>query len=104
MVRGILKVDLCLRDWYDFMGQSGEISKVFNALTLKQIVWKTKTFFKKLEYCFLVESTKTESASFLYKTARSEANVNPIQDDGVGAKMPPTSISPVNTTNVGISP
>ena len=38
MVRGILKVDLCLRDWYDFMGQSGEISKVFNALTLKQIV------------------------------------------------------------------
>ena len=38
MVRGILKVALCLRDWYDFMGQSGEISKVFNALTLKQIV------------------------------------------------------------------
>ena len=30
---------------------------------------------KKLEYCFLVESTKIEYASFLYKTI-SEANVN----------------------------
>ena len=86
------------------MGQSVEILNVFNTLTLKQIFWKTKTFFKKLEYCFLVESTRTESASFQYKTARSEANVNPIQDDGGGAKMSPTSISPVYSTNVGISP
>ena len=44
-------------------------------ITLKQIFWKTKTFFKKLEYCFLVESIKIESASFPYKTAISEANV-----------------------------
>ena len=28
-----------------------------------------------MEYCFLVESTKIESASFPYKTAISEANV-----------------------------
>ena len=35
----------------------------------------TKTFFKKLEYCFLVESTKIENASFPYKTAMSETNV-----------------------------
>ena len=34
-----------------------------------------KTFFKNLEYRFLVESTKTENASFPYKTAISEANV-----------------------------
>ena len=33
-----------------------------------------KTFFKKLEYCFLVESTKIENATFPYKTALSEAN------------------------------
>ena len=32
---------------------------------------------KKLEYCSLVESTKIENASFLYKTI-SEANVNPL--------------------------
>ena len=32
-------------------------------------------FFKKLEYSFLVESTKIENASFPYKTAISEANV-----------------------------
>ena len=34
-----------------------------------------KTFFKKLEYRFLVERTKIEKASFPYKTAISEANV-----------------------------
>ena len=32
------------------MWQSVEILNVFNILTLKQIFWKTKTFFKKLEY------------------------------------------------------
>ena len=34
-----------------------------------------KTFLKNLEYCFLVERTKIEKASFPYKTATSEANV-----------------------------
>ena len=34
-----------------------------------------KTFFKKLEYCFIVERTKIEKASFPYKIAISEANV-----------------------------
>ena len=54
---------------------SVEICNVFNTLTLKQIFWKTKTFFKKLEHCFLVESTNSENALFSYKTAISEANV-----------------------------
>ena len=34
-----------------------------------------KTFFKKLEHGFLVESTKIENALFPYKTAILEANV-----------------------------
>ena len=51
-----------------------EILNVFNTLTLKQIFWKTKTFFKKLEYYVLVESTKIENASFPYKAAISVAN------------------------------
>ena len=34
-----------------------------------------KTFFNKLEYCFLVERIKIEKASFPYKTTISEANV-----------------------------
>ena len=34
-----------------------------------------KSFFKKLEYHFLVERTKIEKSSFPYKTAISEANV-----------------------------
>ena len=57
------------------MWQSVKVSNVFNTLTLKQIFWKTKTFFKKLEYRFLVESTKIENASFPYKTAITEPNV-----------------------------
>ena len=57
------------------MWQSVKILSVFNTLTLKEIFWKTKTFLKKLEYHFLVESTKIESASFPYKTSILEANV-----------------------------
>ena len=53
----------------------GKYLDVFNTLTLKQISWKMKTFSKKLEYRFLVESTKIESAAFPYKTVMSEANV-----------------------------
>ena len=34
-----------------------------------------KTFFKKLEYRFLVESTKIEKVSFPYRTVISEANL-----------------------------
>ena len=47
--------------------------KRFQSLTLKQIFWKTKTFFKKLENHFLVETTKIENTSFSFKTALSEA-------------------------------
>ena len=57
------------------MWQSVKILNVFSTLTLKQIFWRIKTFFKKLEYRFLVESTKIENASFPYKTVISEANV-----------------------------
>ena len=57
------------------MWQSVEILYAFNISTFTQVFWKKKTFFKKLEYCFLVESTKIENASFLYKTAILEATV-----------------------------
>ena len=52
-----------------------EILNVFNTLTLKKVFWKTETFFKKLEYRFLVETTKIENTSFPFKTALPEANV-----------------------------
>ena len=64
-----------MRDRYVFMWQSVKLSNVFNTLTLKRIFWKTKTFFKKLEQRFLVETTKIENTSFLFKTALSETNV-----------------------------
>ena len=42
---------------------------------MKQIFLKRKTFFKKLEYGYVVEPTKIEKVPFSYKTAISEANV-----------------------------
>ena len=52
-----------------------KVSNVCNTLTLKQSFCQTKNFFKKLEYRFLVETTKIESTLFPFKTALSEANV-----------------------------
>ena len=52
-----------------------EILNVFSTLTFKQIFWKTKIFFKTLGYLVLVENTKIENATFTYKIALSEANV-----------------------------
>ena len=57
------------------MGLLVKILNVSSTLTLKHISWKTKPFFKKLEYRFFVESTEIENSSFPYKTAISEANV-----------------------------
>ena len=51
-----------------------EILNVFNTSTLFQIFWKTRTFFKKLEYCFIVETTKIEN-TFPFETGLSEAYV-----------------------------
>ena len=63
------------RDWHVFIWRSLKIFNVFNTLTLKPIFSKTKTFFKKLEYRFLVESTRIENVTFPYKTVLPEANV-----------------------------
>ena len=52
-----------------------KVLNVFNTLTLIQIFWEAKTFFKKLEYYFLVETTEIEDTSFPFKTAQSEASV-----------------------------
>ena len=71
----IFKIALRLRDQHVFMWQSVKVSNVFNTLTLRQIFWKKKTFFQKLEHCFLVETTKIENISLPFKTAPSEANV-----------------------------
>ena len=53
------------------MWQSVEILNASNTLTLKQIFWETKTFFKKREYHFLVENTKNirELSSIIFLKA-----------------------------------
>ena len=72
MVPGIFKIALRLRDQHIFIRQSLDILTVFNTFTLQQILWIKKTFFKKLEYRFLVESTRIANTSFPYNTAMSE--------------------------------
>ena len=59
---------------YFYTAITGNLN-VFNTLTLKQIFWKTKTFFKNLEYRILAQITKIESAILPYKTALWEANI-----------------------------
>ena len=59
-----------------------EIFTVFNILTLHQIFWTTRNFFKKLEYIFFVQSIKIENATLPYKTALSETNV---KTNGMGS-------------------
>ena len=54
-----------MRDRYVFAWQSMKISNVSNTLTLKQIFWRTKTFFKNLENYFLVKTTNIETNSKL---------------------------------------
>ena len=61
------------------MWQSLETLNVFNTITLKQIFFKTKTFLKRQDYCFLVESIKIEIATFPYKITLSEHNVKTIE-------------------------
>ena len=75
MILGIFKITLRLRDRHVFYVTISESFKRFQYFNLEQIFWKIKTFFKKLEYCFLVETTKIENTSFPFKTALSEANV-----------------------------
>ena len=49
-----------------------DILNVFNTLILKQIFWKAS---ENWSIFFLIESAKIENASFPYKTAIPEANV-----------------------------
>ena len=74
MVLGIFKVALRLRG-----GQDVTITvnfECFQYFTLKLIFWKTKAFFKTLDYRRLVKRTNIEKKSFPYKTAMTQANVN----------------------------
>ena len=54
--------------------------------------WKTKTFFKKMEYGFLVESTGIENVSFPYKIVMSEANVKTNRMVNIKLVLPVTTL------------
>ena len=74
MVFGIFKINLS-RDWRVFMWESLEILDVFNILTLKKIFWKTKAFFKKQGYRFLLKVLRLKTQHFHTKCMdKSEKN------------------------------
>ena len=96
-VLGIFKTALCLRDRYVFMWQSVKVSNVLNTLTLKQIFWKTKTFFKKLKYCFLVEATKIENTPFPFKLLCQKPMLKQIEWRLQNGPITTSGILPVTT-------
>ena len=75
MVLGIFKIALRLRDQQVFMWQPLENLNLLTTLSLELIFWNTETFFKKLEYCILVQSINIESAMFPHKTNLPAGNV-----------------------------
>ena len=62
----IFKIVSRLRDRHVFIDNQNKSFKRFQYFerNLKEIFWKTKTFFKKLGYCFLVETTRIENNDF----------------------------------------
>ena len=90
-VLGTFKIALGLGDRYVFMWQSLGILNVFTTLTLKQIFWKTKTFLKKLQYRFLVQSTTNISipkADLGLLTKRSILDVEAVLGPSLHAELP----------------
>ena len=80
------------------MWQSPEILNVFNTFNFeKKKFWKTKTFFEKLEYRFLVENTKIEITTYPYKIALSEANIKTKTMDSTKWSIPKNGVLPVTT-------
>ena len=63
-----------LRDRHTFMWQITRNFKRFQYFNFETNFLKTKNFFRKLEYCFLIEGTEIENPTFSYKTAPLKAN------------------------------
>ena len=98
MVLAIFKIVLRLRDGHVLVWQSMEIFNVFNTVTLKQIFWKKNTFMKKLpEHRFLLERTKIENATFLYKIAISETTIKTSRLGSINGPITKDVILPVTT-------
>ena len=74
-----------------------EISNVFNTLTLKQIFWKTKTFFKELGYRFLAESTKIEKEHFYTNLPNQKPMLRQIEWEVQNGPIKKNGVLPVTT-------
>ena len=57
------------------MWQSVKVFNIFKYINFNSNFLENETFFKNLEYRFLVETTKIENTSLPFKTTLSESNV-----------------------------
>ena len=83
------------------MRQSVKVSNVFNTLTSKPIFWKTKIFFKKLDYCFLIETTKIKNNHFHSKLLCQKSMLRKIEWRLQNEPVTKSGILPVTTLFFG---
>ena len=69
----------------------------FNTLPLKQIFWKRETFFKKLEYCFLVQSTAVETQHFHTKLLYQKPMLRQIEWGPQNGPITKSGVLPLTT-------
>ena len=75
----IFKIAVRLRDQQVFMWRSVKTLNIFSTSNLKQIFQKTITFFKKLQYCFLVWGTRSKTHHFRTKLPYLQPMLRQIQ-------------------------
>ena len=74
-----------------------KVSNVLNTLTLKQIFWKKKAFFKKLEYHFLVETTEIKTHHFHSKLLCQKPMLRDIEWQLQNGPITKSGVLPVST-------
>ena len=79
------------------MWESGNFER-FQYSNFETNFLENETFIKKLEYLFLVESSKIENASFPYKTAFSEVSVKTNRIESIESTYHKDAVLPVTTS------
>ena len=93
----IFKIAVRLRDQQVFMWRSVKTLNIFSTSNLKQIFQKTITFFKKLQYCFLVWGTRSKTHHFRTKLPYLQPMLRQIQWWPQNGPITKNGVFPVTT-------
>ena len=99
MVLGIFKISLRFSNGIGMFlcDKSLEILTVFNTLTLEQIFWITKIFFKKLEQHFLFETLRLKAHHFHTKLPYQQPMLRQIEWGVQNRPITKNGVLPVTT-------